>query len=57
MNSGFPGMEIRYTTDGTEPTKDSPLYNQPFQVPGNTTIKAAGFNITGRSGLSSTLKI
>jgi hexosaminidase len=57
MNSGFPGMEIRYTTDGTEPTKDSPVYMQPFQVFGNAIIKASGFSITGRSGLSSTLKI
>jgi hexosaminidase len=57
MNSGFPGLEIRYTTDGSEPTKDSPVYTGPIQAAGNTTIKAAGFSKTGRSGLSSTLKI
>jgi len=57
MNSGFPGLEIRYTIDGTEPTQDSPLYSEPIQAAGNAVIKAAGFSKTGRSGLSSTLKI
>ncbi len=39
------GAQIRYTTDGSEPTVDSPLYNQSIAVSGHgtsMTIKALG---------------
>lgn len=36
--------EIRYTTDGTEPTATSRLYHLPFEVQLPTTIKAANFS-------------
>lgn len=36
MNSPYEGAEIRYTTDGTEPTLDSPLYAEPFALPAGT---------------------
>ena len=29
-NAQFPGMTIRYTTDGTEPTASSPIYTEPI---------------------------
>jgi hexosaminidase len=49
LNSGYPGFEIRYTTDGRTPTQRSPLYQQPIDIaPG--TLKAACFNRYGRSG-------
>jgi hexosaminidase len=35
--------EIRYTTNGTEPTAKSPAYTDVFQVPRATVIKAAVF--------------
>lgn len=35
------GIEIRYTKDGSEPIKESPLYDAPFSATG--TIKAAAF--------------
>ncbi len=35
--------DIRYTTDGSEPTADSPRYEQPFTVTAPSTIKAATF--------------
>ena len=35
---------IHYTTDGSAPTLASPLYEGAFAVPGNTTIRAAGFD-------------
>ncbi len=55
MNTAYPGLEIRYTTDGTEPLTTSPLYRQPFRADGQTII-AKCFNRQGRSGFSSTLK-
>ena len=37
---------IRYTTDGTTPTIDSPLYNGPISIEKSSTITAASFNAT-----------
>ena len=34
------GATIHYTTDGTEPTKDSPVYSGPIEVNADMTIKA-----------------
>lgn len=38
-----PDMEIRYTTDGSEPTLHSPLYSDSLIVTENKTIKSATF--------------
>lgn len=35
--------EIRYTTDGSEPTADSPVYRAPFRLFRSATVKAATF--------------
>ena len=35
--------EIRYTLDGTEPTRQSPLYTKAFNIAQTTTIKAKAF--------------
>lgn len=40
MNAPYSGGVIRYTTDGTEPTADSPVYNDPFPVGTLTDIRA-----------------
>ncbi len=45
-NVQFPGLEIRYTTDGSEPVADSPLYVEPLDASGTVIFKA--FNKTGR---------
>ena len=37
------GTEIRYTTDGTEPTKGSTLYSNAFFVKSSTTVRAKLF--------------
>jgi hexosaminidase len=45
-NVEFPGLQIRYTTDGTEPTIDSPLYAAPVRVEGVVRLKT--FDTRGR---------
>jgi nicotinamidase-related amidase len=37
------GAEIRYTTDGSEPTMLSPLYTKPIQATETMTVRAAAF--------------
>lgn len=49
-NLAFPGLIIRYTTDGTEPTANSTMYTVPVKVNGPVKIRA--FNKTGRSSRS-----
>lgn len=39
--------QIRYTLDGSEPSKTAPLYQKPFQFNGSTTLKAIAFGADG----------
>jgi alpha-tubulin suppressor-like RCC1 family protein len=43
MGTTSPGASIRYTTDGSDPTSNSPAYTSPVPVGTMTTLKAAGF--------------
>ena len=43
MSCSDPDAEIRYTTDGSEPTKQSPVYSKSFIILKTTTIKAKAF--------------
>ena len=52
-NIQIPGLEIRYTTDGSEPTATSSLYSQPFST--RALIKAAAFDAIGRKGRTAEL--
>jgi len=45
-NIDFPGLTIRYTTDGSEPGTDSPVYTGPVEVSGK--IKIRSFDSLGR---------
>lgn len=45
-NVQFPGLEIRYTTDGSEPEADSPLYVEPLDATGTVIFRV--FNKKGR---------
>ena len=45
-NIQLPGMQIRYTTDGTEPTVNSPLYTSPIVSTG--IVKLRAFDSRGR---------
>ena len=46
-NIEFPGFELRYTTDGSEPTINSVKYEDPINVSG--TIKIKAFDMSGKS--------
>jgi hexosaminidase len=48
VNIAYPGMDIRYTTDGSEPSIQSPLYNGPVSV--NGPVKLRAFTSSGRAG-------
>lgn len=45
-NTAFPGLTIRYTTDGSEPDIHSNVYSDPVQVHG--TIKLEAFSAAGK---------
>ena len=53
-NIEFPGLEIRYTTDGSEPTIESPLYESSVAVTG-TTVNLKAFSTSGRSSRTVTV--
>ena len=46
-NTQFPGLQIRYTADGTEPTIKSKLYQMP--IAGGKGLKFKAFNTNGHS--------
>ncbi len=48
-NIEFPGLTIRYTTDGSEPDSNSQVYNGPVDIEESTTIKLKAFDRTGNS--------
>lgn len=49
MSSAFEGLEIRYTLDGSEPTRNSALYNQTLAIKQSTLIKARAYTQDGRA--------
>ncbi len=49
-NLQIPGLSIRYTPDGTEPTMKSAVYLKPIEAKG--TIRLAAFSANGRRGRS-----
>ncbi|MBM4085570.1 MAG: hypothetical protein FJ272_12325, partial [Planctomycetes bacterium] len=44
------GAEIRYTLDGSEPTKSAKLYSQPLRLNASATVKAKAFGPDGTAG-------
>ena len=45
LRTAMPGAEIRYTTDGTDPTMSSTKYERPFRV----AVAAVGTKVTART--------
>lgn len=46
IEAGDKGSEIHYTTDGSDPTTDSPLYETPFTFDRKGTVKAMAYDRT-----------
>jgi nicotinamidase-related amidase len=44
-----PGASIRYTTNGREPTTNSPRYTGPLTIAETTTLRVAAFDRSGRA--------
>ena len=53
VNSAFPGMLIRYTDSGEEPTADSPIYREPIYFRPGYMPRFKLFMPSGKSGMSS----
>ena len=50
-NVAFPGLTIRYTTDGSEPDARSPVYEKPFELTSQANLKT--FDQRGRGSRTS----
>lgn len=48
------GLEIRYTLDGSDPTRESQPYSQAFALPGGGLVKARAFSSSAAGAVSST---
>jgi hexosaminidase len=55
INTVYPGLEIRYTVDGSKPTPKSALYTDPIKVSNGTVIKAKAYNTLSRGSKVSSL--
>ncbi|WP_354028303.1 chitobiase/beta-hexosaminidase C-terminal domain-containing protein [Chitinophaga sp. OAE865] len=55
-NVQMPGLVIRYTTNGDEPTLKSPVYTTPVAA-GGKTVKLKVFSTRGRSSRTTTVKV
>lgn len=55
-NVQMPGLVIRYTTNGDEPTLKSPVYTTPVAA-GGKTVKLKVFSTKGRSSRTTTVKV
>jgi len=54
-NQQFPGMKIRYTTNGSEPDNNSPIYLRPFKAKG--VVKMKIFDEKDRSGETTSITV
>ena len=53
-SSEYPGLVIRYSTDGQAPTSASPVYTQPVAV--NGPVQLSTFSTRNRAGRASTVE-
>ncbi len=53
LSSATPGASIRYTLDGSNPTRSSPLYTEPVLIKSNTQLSARAFAGRVKSAIAS----
>ncbi|MFL3045388.1 MAG: family 20 glycosylhydrolase [Candidatus Neomarinimicrobiota bacterium] len=53
-NVEFPGLDLRYTTDGSDPTLESSLFTGPVEVSG--TVKIRAFDAAGKGSRTSAIE-
>tara|TARA_B100001093_G_scaffold333426_1_gene318388 strand:- start:10337 stop:12841 length:2505 start_codon:yes stop_codon:yes gene_type:complete len=46
----FPGMEVKYTIDGSLPTAEAETYTKPFSISKGSLVQMGSFSSTGRAG-------
>ncbi len=56
-SSEYPGLTMRYTTDGSAPTTDSPLYQGPVKISSSRSVRISTFSSNGRAGRSSVVSV
>ncbi|CAM2007780.1 beta-N-acetylhexosaminidase [Acanthopleuribacter pedis] len=54
-NTAFPGLTIRYSTDGGAPTEQSPVYTKPFRA--TQSVRLAVFDQRGRGSRITTVTV
>jgi hexosaminidase len=52
----FPGLRVRYTTNGLAPNQNDKLYHKPISIPKNSKIVLRTFDVSGRGGRAISLK-
>ncbi|NJK84325.1 MAG: hypothetical protein HC912_11610 [Saprospiraceae bacterium] len=55
LNAAFDSLDIHYTLDGSEPTRQSPRYTAPFNIEQSTTLQARAYTRDGRASRIQTL--
>jgi len=56
VNTAYPNMEVRYTTDGSDPRADSPVYAGPLDITSGI-VKLSTFDSRGRGGLPTVVRL
>ncbi|OQP54554.1 hypothetical protein A4H97_21535 [Niastella yeongjuensis] len=52
IDKAFSDLEVRYTTDGSNPTRSAALYKAPLQLSQSVSVKAVAFSKEGSSNLA-----
>ncbi|MGD2134534.1 MAG: family 20 glycosylhydrolase [Gemmatimonadales bacterium] len=56
VNTAYPGLEVRYTTDGADPTGESPVYVEPLELTSGV-ITLSTFDTRGRASLPTVVRL
>ena len=56
VNTNFPGVTFRYTTDGSMPTAESAIYTEPVSVAGPE-VKVVAFYPSGKASKVSAVTV